>query len=434
VEWWTGLDAIGNFSTCVFMVTVEPPQRRMEGCPDEVVVTGCDPGGAVVNYTPPSVTSVCGTTPALPYSGPLPGSVFPYGTTQVEWWSGLDANGDFVTCVFNVTVVEDATAPILACPEGVTAVAPDGGSSVVVPYDVEVTDECPDGVTLDFQPPIGTALPCGTTPVTVTARDAAGNASTCTFDVTVALSVPVDIRPGGCPNPLNTSTNGTLPVAIMASSLFDVNRIDPASVRLAGVAPTRWAREDVGAPFHPFLGKDDCQDCNAARKDRLADLTLKFNVTDVVAAIGNVSNDDCLVLQLTGRTRDGCPIVGEDMVRIGKGIEMAAIDEPAPTEAPSVEMIDRVRLHAARPNPLRRATTIAYDLPAASRVRLGIYDVVGRLVRTLVDDEHGAGRFQQEWDGNDPAGQPVVDGVYFSVLTVEGAARDRQVRKLIVRR
>lgn len=54
---------------------------------------------------------------------------------------------------------------------------------------------------------------------------------------------------------------GTVALSVpLGGPLFDAGRIDPASVRLEGVAPTKWSREDVGTPFMPFLGKDDCHD------------------------------------------------------------------------------------------------------------------------------------------------------------------------------
>lgn len=47
----------------------------------------------------------------------------------------------------------------------------------------------------------------------------------------------IDIKPGSCPNPLNVKDKGALPVAVLRSKDFDVFNIDPASIRLEGVAP-----------------------------------------------------------------------------------------------------------------------------------------------------------------------------------------------------
>ena len=64
------------------------------------------------------------------------------------------------------------------------------------------------------------------------------------------------------------------------------------------------------------------------------------------------------------------------------------------------------------PNPFTDQTAIAYDLPVASGVGLRIFDAQGRLVRTVVSQEHPAGRYSAVWDGNDDGGRPVSAGVY----------------------
>jgi hypothetical protein len=133
--------------------------------------------------------------------------------------------------------------------------------------------------------------------------------------------VAVDVKPQSCPNPLGTKDNGNLPIAILGSDAFFVSQIDPASVQLEGVAPLGWALEDVAAPYEPFLGKEDIYDCNEADPDGFLDLTLKFNVQEVVAALGDLNDGDVLVLHLTGNLLEeygGTPIVGEDVVWIIK--------------------------------------------------------------------------------------------------------------------
>jgi subtilisin family serine protease len=72
----------------------------------------------------------------------------------------------------------------------------------------------------------------------------------------------------------------------------------------------------------------------------------------------------------------------------------------------------------AYPNPSSGGARIEYAVPAASRVRIEIYDVSGRRVRTVLDDERGAGAYTATWDGNDGTGRPVANGVYFVRLGV----------------
>jgi hypothetical protein len=133
------------------------------------------------------------------------------------------------------------------------------------------------------------------------------------------IEVPVDIKPMSCPNPINTGQKGLIPVAILGTEDFDVATIDPAGVRLEGVAPLRWAYEDVATPYEPYIGKEGAFACTMAGPDGYMDLSLKFKAQEVVAALGDVSDGDVLVLQLTGKLQeeyDGDDIIGEDVVII----------------------------------------------------------------------------------------------------------------------
>ena len=129
--------------------------------------------------------------------------------------------------------------------------------------------------------------------------------------------IPIDIKPRSCPNPINTRDCGLLPVAILGLDDFDVRSIDPATIRLEGVAPIRSSFEDVATPFVPYVGRLNCTtDCWTAGSDGYLDMSLKFNTHQVVAALGRVRDRECRVLHLTASTYDGRPIQGEDVVII----------------------------------------------------------------------------------------------------------------------
>ena len=83
------------------------------------------------------------------------------------------------------------------------------------------------------------------------------------------------------------------------------------------------------------------------------------------------------------------------------------------------------------PNPFNPATTIGFDLPERANVRLSIYDVSGKLVRRLVDEEMGPGHKGVTWNGRDRAGREVASGVYFYKLTAAGVT---QTRKMVITR
>ena len=73
----------------------------------------------------------------------------------------------------------------------------------------------------------------------------------------------------------------------------------------------------------------------------------------------------------------------------------------------------RFALHANAPNPFGPLTTIRFDLPRPSNVRLDVYDITGRRVRTLVEETLPAGSRNIIWDGRDDRGNPTASGVYF---------------------
>jgi Tol biopolymer transport system component len=70
------------------------------------------------------------------------------------------------------------------------------------------------------------------------------------------------------------------------------------------------------------------------------------------------------------------------------------------------------------PNPFNPSTTIRYDLDRDSAVRLQIFDVRGRKIRTLADGESGAGSYSVTWDGLGSDGNRVASGIYIYRLTV----------------
>lgn len=71
------------------------------------------------------------------------------------------------------------------------------------------------------------------------------------------------------------------------------------------------------------------------------------------------------------------------------------------------------------PNPFNNTTLISFSVPTTSDVRIEIYDVHGRLVRTLFDKIVFAGRHQVSWNGRDTYDRPVTTGVYLYKMVTE---------------
>jgi hypothetical protein len=104
--------------------------------------------------------------------------------------------------------------------------------------------------------------------------------------------------------------------------------------------------------------------------------------------------------------------------------DSANVTGVGPASAPQHAM-----LQAAMPNPFQGRTTLAYDLARPGRVTLRIFDIGGRLVRSLVAGEvQEPGHHAVEWDGRDAAGAASGAGLYFGQLDVGG---ERDVRRVV---
>jgi len=73
-----------------------------------------------------------------------------------------------------------------------------------------------------------------------------------------------------------------------------------------------------------------------------------------------------------------------------------------------------VTLYAPFPNPFQREAFLSFDLPETMQVRITVYNLLGRDVRTILNDAVPAGRHRADWDGRDISGIEMGAGVYFA--------------------
>ena len=87
------------------------------------------------------------------------------------------------------------------------------------------------------------------------------------------------------------------------------------------------------------------------------------------------------------------------------------------------------------PNPFNPETQIRYSLPLNAEVRLIIYDILGRQVRTLVNENKAAGSYLKTWDGLDQSGNRVSSGLYFYRLEAKSGSKSftEQKKMLLVK-
>ena len=78
----------------------------------------------------------------------------------------------------------------------------------------------------------------------------------------------------------------------------------------------------------------------------------------------------------------------------------------------------------------RGVLDVEFTLPDASAALIEVLDVRGRRVRILYDAWTPPGRHTAKWDGTDPSGRPVADGVYLLRLRASGDVRSTKVVKV----
>ncbi len=120
-----------------------------------------------------------------------------------------------------------------------------------------------------------------------------------------------------------------------------------------------------------------------------------------------------LAVGILGTSRGAVPFGATwDFIEV---VTAASVDAPP---APRTRAV--TRLLPAAPHPMRRATSVRFELAAASRARVTLHGVDGRLVRTFADGWLAAGPHAMAWDGRDARGQRVAPGVYFVRFEADG--------------
>lgn len=86
--------------------------------------------------------------------------------------------------------------------------------------------------------------------------------------------------------------------------------------------------------------------------------------------------------------------------------------------------VNRLSVH---PNPFNPRTSIAYEIAGPGTVRLQLFDLRGRLICTLADGIHGAGRHEVVWDGRDGAGRSLPSGTYIARMSSAAGVQNQKV-------
>ncbi len=194
-------DAAGNSATCSFTVTVVDNQTPTINCPANINVNAASGlCAAAVSYASPTIADNCpGATLSLVAGAPS-GASFPVGVTN-NTYRVTAANGATSTCSFSVTVV-DNQAPTITCPPNQNVVG--SPCNAIVTYTTpNASDNCAIA-SVTSSPASGSVFALGTTTVVGVATDVYGNATSCSFTVTVS-----DVTPPFISCPANISVNAS---------------------------------------------------------------------------------------------------------------------------------------------------------------------------------------------------------------------------------
>ncbi|MGI8580732.1 MAG: beta strand repeat-containing protein, partial [Chitinophagaceae bacterium] len=203
----TATDVSGNSSTCNFTVTkkdVTPPSITCPGTQTLALAsTNCK--ASLPNYTTLATTSDNCSAVTVTQSPVTGTSVTGTGSITVTL-TATDVSGNTATCSFTVNKV-DVTPPAITCPGTQTLNLGANCTATVPDYTGlgSASDNCSGTVTITQSPAIGSTVSgVGSFTVTLTATDASGNSSTCTFTVTVVDNEKPVIT---CPAPVTQNND-----------------------------------------------------------------------------------------------------------------------------------------------------------------------------------------------------------------------------------
>jgi hypothetical protein len=135
-----------------------------------------------------------------------------------------------------------------------------------------------------------------------------------------------------------------------------------------------------------------------------------------------------LMASLGGQTAIGR--TGSTHFTLDHGFHSQAAAALSPVEEESKAVPAVFRLGAIYPNPSNPSATIEYEIPSPCRAVVKIFDLQGRLVRTLVDENQDIGRHEAVWNGRNQNGTRVASGIYLVKMDAKDFSDTRKVTLL----
>lgn len=153
--------------------------------------------------------------------------------------------------------------------------------------------------------------------------------------------------------------------------------------------------------------------------------------TDVVLSLQNIAGDNIIVMTATTSASSTWETLSFDCGPVSDAPDVAQFviqfdpesftadqyyfDNFGFGEPVSINDLETVSSFSVAPNPTSGNTTFQYDLAAAARVNLAIYDATGKLVTQVLNETQGAGTQQINWNA-----EGLSNGIYFYTLSIDG--------------
>jgi len=373
------------------------------------------------------------------------------GPDPCVWWDPVDPEaGDTLTVSYDLGcrgVLPPATNPVRI------HVGHSGWQGIVTPDPAMVWDAQAGAWTYAY------AVPVGATSVDFVFNDGAGhwdNNGGADWHVTVIgasgpgfvmdgqLDAGAELVSSGPSLSLHVGFDGTwlyLATQGVGSTTgldhFVLTDLDPSGSRSAP-----WAKAGAVAGWDHFLGNEDSNNWSgwfdASEAVFGSSAALKASgvylegALDLVALYGAVPESLCIAVAGYG-TQDGASLATQVPAGNGNGnVEHAEYyvwrtgDTGAP-DAPLEPASGGFKLCQNAPNPFSPETVVEYEVPEGGAiVTVKVFDVSGRLVRTLVDGPAAGGVSRAAWDGCDAAGRALPAGVYFVRMAWDGGQTTRK--------
>jgi hypothetical protein len=166
-----------------------------------------------------------------------------------------------------------------------------------------------------------------------------------------------------------------------------------------------------------------------AEEGSALDFFVAYNSDTALVSV-SIDGDSALDLSFTPAQSGTATIVirATDTGALAVDDTVVVVVSGTPSAAPDPIIPERFTLYQNAPNPFNPTTVIRFDVATSTPVELRIYDVSGRLVRTLVTGVMPAARHRVVWDGRDDRGVGVSTGVYFySLVTREFRATKKMI-------